>query len=396
MFRSTVKFITNGATPRYSHLNSGIYSMSKAQLFYSTSNNNTNNKNNKNTETKEEKKENNNTKDKTNENNNNNDKTNENNNKTDDKTSRAKTVLSIASASFFTGVIFSATAGFMLYQYKKDISDEEKYELTKFQSVVLSEFAVPFREFFDNLFNNLRKYELFDQLFGPAEIHHILPAPLPKGLGREYTIVIDIDALSEISQRDKYPAIYKRAGYDYFLTNLAQHYEVILYTNQMQGPKTEQINFKLDPQHAYFTGQLHGDCGLKERGRYSKHVEMLNRDPSKVILLDSTPAYDHDNVINVGRFHPNQKDTTLVKLLPVLLDIGQKKADVKEALKCFHKKDSKGQTPDIEHAIREYTELNGMQKKNTNNSNKKLKMQEKHGLCMLNILLYALVTRNEE
>ncbi|EFA78450.1 putative mitochondrial import inner membrane translocase subunit 50 [Heterostelium album PN500] len=268
---------------------------------------------------------------------------------------KAKGILSSITATVMGTTIICTTTGYLLYQYKKNITDDERYQLSSAERTILTNFAEPFREFFDNLFNNLREYPMFEMIFGPAEIHPVLPPPLPKNMGgKEFTLIIDINAISEVSQKDKHPAVYKRAGLDYFLTHLLPYYEIYLYSPDFQQPRAEQIIFKLDPINSYFSGQLFFDSGLKEKGKFTQNMKKVNREGNKVIFIESAPTYDHNNVINVGKFKPNQKDSTLIKLLPVLTDIGSKKVnDVRSEIAVLQ-----DQSKDMASKIDEYLATN--------------------------------------
>ncbi|KAK5575547.1 hypothetical protein RB653_006680 [Dictyostelium firmibasis] len=260
-------------------------------------------------------------------------------------------------STFFLGVIVASTFGYITYNFKKDISEEERYRLNSIESAVYEKIAEPFREFFDNIFENLRtKYEFFDMLFGPGKIHKIIPPPLPGG--KKYTLVIDIDALTEITKTSKYPTLYKRAGLDFFLENLRKDYEIYLYFNaNIPQNKIEQLNFKIDTNGKYFTGLLYPETGLKERNQFTKKLEMLDRDPSKVIFIDAASPYQHPNVINIGKFKSNSKDRLLVELLPILENFTKKNIeDVRPEIAQFQDIQNKS----LSKMLEDYTSTKGI------------------------------------
>ncbi|KAM9961336.1 hypothetical protein ACTFIR_004176 [Dictyostelium discoideum] len=272
-------------------------------------------------------------------------------------------IVTSVTSTFFAGVLVASTFGYLTYNFKKDISEEERYRLNSIESKFYHSIAEPFREFFDNIFENLRtKYEFFDMLFGPGKIHKVLPPPLPGG--KKYTLVIDIDALTEITKTSKYPTLYKRAGLDFFLDHLRKDYEIYLYFNgNIPQNKYEQLQFKIDTNGKYFTGLLYPETGIKERNQFSKKIEMLDRDPSKVIFIDAASPYDHPNVINIGKFKSNSKDKLLIELLPVLESFSRKDIDdVRPEISQFQNISKQSLTKNLEDYISIHN-INSRQKK---------------------------------
>ncbi|KAN0008689.1 hypothetical protein ACTFIU_009416 [Dictyostelium citrinum] len=276
------------------------------------------------------------------------------------KKSRFGFTPNIFTSTTLLGVLLGSVGSYVVYNYKKDISEEERYRLGTHESKFYHSVAEPFREYFDNIFENLRtNYEIFDMLFGPGKIHKVLPPPLPGG--KKYTIVIDIDALTEITKTSKYPTLYKRAGLDFFLDHLRKDYEIYLYFNgNIPQNKYEQLQFKIDTNGKYFTGLLYPETGIKERNQFSKKIEMLDRDPSKVIFIDAASPYDHPNVINVGKFKSNSKDRLLIDLLPVLESFTKKNLDdVRPEIAQFQNITKQSLTKNLE----DYTSTHNISKK---------------------------------
>ncbi|KYR00843.1 putative mitochondrial import inner membrane translocase subunit 50 [Tieghemostelium lacteum] len=258
--------------------------------------------------------------------------------------------LKTATSTILLATLFSSATIYVLYNYKKDITEEERLKLGKVQTNILTNLAIPVRTSFDNIYANLlRENKTFESFFGPAPLQQLLGPPLPSGVGRQYTLVIDLDSILEISRSNNHPAVFKRAGLDYFLSNLSKDYEIVLYSNSMPTNNPELITFKIDPQGNYLSSQLFSDSGLKERGQFSQRVEMLNRDPKKVIFLD-TQSYKHPNVINIGKFNPNTRESILINLLPVLSDIAKKKPeDVTKEVQELN--DERGLVQSIQHYV---------------------------------------------
>jgi len=155
----------------------------------------------------------------------------------------------------------------------------------------------------------------------------LLPEPLPFPYQRPYTLVLDVDKLlvsSTWTRKDAWRTA-KRPGLDYFLAYLSQFYEIVLFTRQpfyIAGPVIE----KLDPDRRYVAYTLFREsCKTSDSGNVVKDLSYLNRDLSKVIVLDTdATAFElqPENGIVVKKWEGDPKDTELVGLIPFLESIG--------------------------------------------------------------------------
>ncbi|CAD6564449.1 MAG: mitochondrial inner membrane protein required for protein import [Tremellales sp. Tagirdzhanova-0007] len=134
----------------------------------------------------------------------------------------------------------------------------------------------------------------------------------------------------------------KRPGVDYFLAYLSQFYEIVLFTSQplyTAAPVAE----KLDPYQAYLPYKLFRDSTRSISGKTVKDLSYLNRDLSKVILLDTNAehaALQPENSIIVQPWEGKGDDKGLVQLIPFLESIGIfSPADVRPVLKAYQGKD---------------------------------------------------------
>jgi import inner membrane translocase subunit TIM50 len=151
----------------------------------------------------------------------------------------------------------------------------------------------------------------------------LLPEPLPFPYQRPYTLVLDVDKLlvsSTWTRKDAWRTA-KRPGLDYFLAYLSQFYEIVLFTRQpfyIAGPVIE----KLDPDRRYVAYTLFREsCKTSDSGNVVKDLSYLNRDLSKVIVLDTdATAFElqPENGIVVKKWEGDPKDTELVGLIPFL------------------------------------------------------------------------------
>ncbi|KAF2075371.1 hypothetical protein CYY_003347 [Polysphondylium violaceum] len=244
----------------------------------------------------------------------------------DEEFKKRKSFIPSAVSNIGTGILLSvligSTVGYALYHYKQDLSEDEVHQLKDWEISIRDKVGRPWREFFDNMFNNLRDSSpVFESVFGTAPTPKVISPRVPGS--KEYLLVIDAEAISELSTHAKHPALFRRAGLDYLLSNLYRDYEIYInYSNP--SVKIESINYKLDPSQTYISGSFNFDSGVKERNIFTKNYDMFDRDPKKIIFLD-THNYDHPNVINIGKYNHKSKDATLIHLTPVLAEFSKKK-----------------------------------------------------------------------
>jgi len=106
---------------------------------------------------------------------------------------------------------------------------------------------------------------------------------------------------------------------DYFLAYLSQFYEIVIFTSQSwmnAGPVLE----KLDPYN-YAMYKLYGESTRLENGKKVKDLSHLNRDLSKVIIMDSNPesfSLQPENGIALKPWKGNPDDKGLIEFIPFL------------------------------------------------------------------------------
>ncbi|KAJ6264574.1 hypothetical protein Dda_0721 [Drechslerella dactyloides] len=165
----------------------------------------------------------------------------------------------------------------------------------------------------------------------------LLPDPT-KETYRPYTLVISLEDMIIHSEwtREHGWRTAKRPGVEYFLTYLSQYYEIVIFTSQpnvMAGP----ILAKLDPYHMYY--QLFREATKYKGGKYIKDLSYLNRDLSKVIMIDTKPdawADQPENAIKMKPWKGDPRDKELIALIPFLEFIAAMgHVDLREDLKSF-------------------------------------------------------------
>ncbi|OSC98463.1 NIF-domain-containing protein [Trametes coccinea BRFM310] len=171
----------------------------------------------------------------------------------------------------------------------------------------------------------------------------LLPPPLQGHLYRPYTLLVSVDDLLVTSTWDRQHGwrTAKRPGVDYFLGYLSQFYEIVVFTTQYHYTAMPIID-KLDPYQFYIMHRLFRDACRSEKGQPVKDLKYLNRDLSKVILLDTHPEHvapNPENAIILPKWTGDPKDRGLIAMIPFLESIAIfKTPDVRPVLKAYEGK----------------------------------------------------------
>ncbi|KAI0765697.1 NIF-domain-containing protein [Trametes elegans] len=171
----------------------------------------------------------------------------------------------------------------------------------------------------------------------------LLPPPMQGHLYRPYTLLVSVDDLLVTStfQRQHGWRTAKRPGVDYFLGYLSQFYEIVVFTTQFHYTAMPIID-KLDPYQFYIMHRLFRDACRSEKGQPVKDLKYLNRDLSKVILLDTHPEHvkpNPENAIILPKWTGDPKDRGLIQMIPFLESIAIfKTPDVRPVLKAYEGK----------------------------------------------------------
>ncbi|KAF2119677.1 hypothetical protein BDV96DRAFT_610577 [Lophiotrema nucula] len=132
----------------------------------------------------------------------------------------------------------------------------------------------------------------------------------------------------------------KRPGADYFLRYLSQHYELVIWTS-LKSQDADMVIRKLDPFRIVMW-PLFREATRYEKGEYVKDLSCLNRDLSKVLIIDTNPAHvkhQPENAIILPKWKGDPKDKNLVSLIPFLEYLAMTGADVPKAIQSFNGKD---------------------------------------------------------
>lgn len=169
----------------------------------------------------------------------------------------------------------------------------------------------------------------------------LLPDPDPS-FERPYTLCLSLDDLLVHSEwtRDHGWRVAKRPGMDYFVRYLSQYYELVLFTT-VPFAMGEPLVRKLDP-FRFIMWPLYREATKYEDGEIVKDLSYLNRDLSKVIIIDTNASHvrkQPENAIVLDPWKGNAKDQDLVGLIPFLEYIHTMQVDdVRKTLKSFEGK----------------------------------------------------------
>ncbi|EJT97002.1 HAD-like protein [Dacryopinax primogenitus] len=181
--------------------------------------------------------------------------------------------------------------------------------------------------------------------FNRPQWKELLPPPLPFPHGRPYTLVIDIDDLLVASTWDRQHGwrTAKRPGVDYFLAYMSQFYEIVVFTTQYVY-SAQPVLESLDPFSTFIQYRLFRESARTlPSGQLVKDLSYLNRDLSKVIMLDTVKDYaalQPDNAIVLPKWRGTPGDKGLVGLIPFLESIAiHKVPDVRPILHKYADQD---------------------------------------------------------
>ncbi|PHH82843.1 hypothetical protein CDD82_4576 [Ophiocordyceps australis] len=169
----------------------------------------------------------------------------------------------------------------------------------------------------------------------------LLPDPIP-ALARPYTLCLSLDDLLIHSEwtREHGWRVAKRPGLDYFIRYLSQYYELVLFTT-VPSMFAEPLIRKMDP-FRFIMWPLFREATKFENGEIVKDLSYLNRDLSKVIIIDTNPSHvrkQPENAIILEPWKGDPQDKDLVGLIPFLEYIHTVEySDVRDVLKSFEGK----------------------------------------------------------
>ncbi|VVC92058.1 unnamed protein product [Leptidea sinapis] len=186
-----------------------------------------------------------------------------------------------------------------------------------------------------------KELTFFEKMIKEPSREQLLPDPLPPQYQPTYTLVLEFtdvlvhpDWSYQTGWRFK-----KRPGVDQFLQTVANSdYEVVIFTSEnvfMIWPVLD----KLDPENKLISYRLFRDSTHFIDGVHVKNLDGLNRDLSKVIVVDwnkETTKFHPANALILKKWKGADDDTTLLDLANLLQTIAMSNvSDVREVLTYY-------------------------------------------------------------
>lgn len=165
---------------------------------------------------------------------------------------------------------------------------------------------------------------------------------LPREHNKNYTLVLDLDQtliyfLSDINDTGK-GAITFRPGLIHFLDNVFPYYELILFTMGMPEYANPIIN-SIEKDRKYFQHRLFREHTTVYNKIRIKDLCCLGRDMKCILLIDDKEinfSLQKENGILIKPYTPqDQNDSSLIKLIPILITIAREKMDVRKGIAVY-------------------------------------------------------------
>jgi import inner membrane translocase subunit TIM50 len=164
----------------------------------------------------------------------------------------------------------------------------------------------------------------YQQSFASPRDKNLLPDILPPPYQKPYTLILELkDVLIHTGYDRKHGWTYqKRPGVEYFLTQLFDFYEIVIFTSDI--PMTAQpLIVALDPNQ-YTMYHLYRSDTNYTNGYHVKDLSHLNRPLSKVVIIDTdckSVQFHPENSIILDKWKGDVSDRTLWELVPLLQTI---------------------------------------------------------------------------
>jgi import inner membrane translocase subunit TIM50 len=122
----------------------------------------------------------------------------------------------------------------------------------------------------------------------------------------------------------------KRPGVDKFLHELAQYYEIVLYSPSIDGI-ADPVVTSLD-KDGCILHRLYRDATYYHNGVHVKDLKRLNRNMKRMIVLDDDPdevQFNPENMIRIKPYNDpsDRTDDSLLRILPFLVEIAREGYD---------------------------------------------------------------------
>nr|XP_058953687.1 mitochondrial import inner membrane translocase subunit TIM50-like isoform X2 [Pocillopora verrucosa]XP_058953695.1 mitochondrial import inner membrane translocase subunit TIM50-like isoform X2 [Pocillopora verrucosa] len=185
----------------------------------------------------------------------------------------------------------------------------------------------------------------FYEMFAAPSSKMLLPDPLQEPYFQPpYTLVLELKDVLVHPEYDRKSGwrFRKRPGVDAFLNQLGPPlFEVVIYTHEA-GFSAAPVVDGLDP-NGLIMYRLYRDATLYTDGTHVKDLSALNRDLSKVIMIDCDEKAPRDNLRNaiiLNKWEGDPTDRRLFDLIPFLLTIATSNVeDIRTVLDFYRQED---------------------------------------------------------
>ena len=191
----------------------------------------------------------------------------------------------------------------------------------------------------------------FDDVYNREPLPPLLTEQKPSSKGKK-CLVLDLDetlvhsSFVEVPEADfkidvtldgRTFIIYvvKRPGVEEFLKDLAEHYEIVLFTASVEK-YAQKVTELIDPK-ATIDAMLFREHCTFHQGNYVKDLARLNRDLTQCIIVDNSEIsfqFQPENGIGIGSFLTNKGDRELYYCRDFLLQI-KDSVDVRKDLQNY-------------------------------------------------------------
>ncbi|KAH6822757.1 Haloacid dehalogenase-like hydrolase superfamily protein [Perilla frutescens var. hirtella] len=158
-----------------------------------------------------------------------------------------------------------------------------------------------------------------------------------------FTLVLDLNETLIYSdwKRDRGWRTFKRPGVDAFLEHLAQFYEIVLYSDQL-NVYVDPVAERLDPKHCIRYRLARGATRYID-GKHYRDLSTLNRDPGKILYVSGhalESSLQPENSVPIKAWLGEAEDTALLDLIPFLEYVAKHRpADIRTVLASYQGRD---------------------------------------------------------
>ncbi|KAL6966058.1 mitochondrial inner membrane protein required for protein import [Sarracenia purpurea var. burkii] len=246
-----------------------------------------------------------------------------------------------------------ATAGYATYAFSLDevdgktkaLRESAKYTigddasaLDKFQTLIYSAAMTAPAKLVELYLDLRRMTEEHVRGFTEPSSDKLLPDLHPMEQ-HVFTLVLDLNETLIYSdwKRDRGWRTFKRPGVDSFLEHLAQFYEIVVYSDQL-NMYVDPVVDRLDPKHCIRFRLSRGATRYQD-GKHYRDLSKLNRDPAKILYVSAHALESNlqpENSVPIKPWKLEPDDTALLDLIPFLEYVARNRpADIRPVLASY-------------------------------------------------------------